>query len=223
MKQSILFSDILGGGFGKEETKGFIPKMNSLLNKINLSKYVLVYVDAPFDGYDSKVVFNRVMSCFKKLKTSFKDVIYLSEKSDKFILPEGNVCWFLTGGNPLTQMQIIKKHNLEELILNADFVIGYCAGAINISQNSIITSDDDFQNAFSYNAIKRLKITVEPHFSAKHKTTEKEFYYKRVGEINNFCKTLNCDIIAITDKCVINVIDDKVKVYGKRYVFKKPK
>lgn len=48
------------------------------------------------------------------------------------------------GGNPITQKEFIDKLDLNELIReHQDLVIGFCAGAINLSKYSIITSDDD--------------------------------------------------------------------------------
>lgn len=58
------------------------------------------------------------------------------------------------GGNPIVQYNEIKRLDLNNLIQNFDcLVIGFCAGAINLSKIAIITSDEDFLQPSSYEEI----------------------------------------------------------------------
>ena len=118
------------------------------------------------------------------------------------------------GGNPITQMQIIEKYNLNKTIKNHnDLVIGFCAGAINLSKISIITSDEDFEKSNSYIGIGRENICIEPHYNEENDD-------KRNKEIQDFCNQYNTIIYAIPDKSIIYFENGKMTRNGKIYEFK---
>ena len=118
------------------------------------------------------------------------------------------------GGNPITQMQIIEKYNLNKTIKNHnDLVIGFCAGAINLSKISIITSDEDFEKSNSYIGIGRENICIEPHYNEENDD-------KRNKEIQDFCNQYNTIIYAIPDKSIIYFENGKMESNDKIYEFK---
>ena len=111
---------------------------------------------------------------------------------------------------------LIKNYNLVDELKNYDgVVIGFCAGAINLSKHSIITIDDDFDEPLYYNGINRIDITVEPHFYLD----DSEFTKNRLKEINEFCKILNTEIYAIPDESAIDVLGDSIGFYGEIYKY----
>ena len=113
-------------------------------------------------------------------------------------------------------LSVIKNYNLLEELKNYNgLVIGFCAGAINLSKHSIITTDEDFKTPISYTGIGRVDISVEPHFHLD----DSEFTKNRLKEINNFCKTLKTEIYAIPDKSAIDVLGDSVGFYGEIYKY----
>ena len=115
------------------------------------------------------------------------------------------------GGNPLTQMEIIKKFNLENRIKEHNgLVIGFCAGAINLSKYSIITTDEDFDKCQSYEGIGRIKLIIEPHYNVSDDEN-------RNKEIKDFAKQYNQTIYAVPDESIIVVEDYNIIEYGKIY------
>ena len=110
-------------------------------------------------------------------------------------------------------MEIIKKFNLFGTIKNyGGLVIGFCAGAINLSKYSIITTDDEFDRPQSYEGIGRVPIVVEPHYTDANDTVRNE-------EINSFAKEFNEKIYAIPDTSVIIVENNSMQELGKTYHF----
>ena len=89
-------------------------------------------------------------------------------------------------------------------------VIGFCAGAINLSKYSIITSDDDFDKPNSYDGIAREDICIEPHYNDANDGT-------RNNELNVFSKRYNTKIYCIPDESIIyfenGIRFEKGKIY----------
>lgn len=179
----------------------------------------LVFINAEGLANDGNY-FETILSCFSKLGINFNRSIELNLKTNKNILSgfsQNNRVYFLMGGDPFNQMKVIEKYNLcETLKTTNDFVIGFCAGAINLSKFSIITSDDDFKTPAFYKGIGRIALNIEPHF----KMDNTVFTKNRLKEIDAFCKKLKIEITALCDKSCMFIDGDDIKVYGKVYRFK---
>ena len=93
---------------------------------------------------------------------------------------------------------------VEEIKNHDDLVIGFCAGAINLSKHSIITSDDDFPEVDNYEGIYREDICIEPHYNNPNDV-------KRNNELKEFSKKLNTNIYCVPDESIIYFEN------GKRY------
>jgi len=217
MKETILFSNVIGDITSKNDECSFNKNTICLLINSIQSNQNLVFINAP--GFlNDDLYFQKILRCFEKIGITFAKTIEISDDSKieelaKF--PQNRV-YFLMGGNPLTQFELIKKYNLTDELKNYNgLVIGFCAGAINLSKHSIITSDDDFDKPFSYDGIGRINISVEPHFQLD----DSKFTKNRIKEINNFCKVLNTEIFAIPDESAIDILDDSVGFYGKIYKY----
>ena len=217
MKETILFSNVIGDITKASEDCSFNSNTVCLLKNSIKDNQNLVFINAP--GFENDhLYFDKIMQCFNKIGISFNHTINLSDDSkiDEFkSFPENRV-YFLMGGNPLTQLVLIKKYNLIEELKNYEgLVVGFCAGAINLSKHAIITTDDDFDEPLYYNGINRIDITVEPHFFLD----DSEFTRNRLNEIHQFCKTLNTEIYAIPDKSAIDILGDSICFYGEVYKY----
>ena len=216
MKQTILFSNVIGDITAVDDDCSFNPNLTCILRNSNCENKNLVFINAP--GFENdNLYFDKILKCFEKIGIVFKNTIEISDcsKKDELANFPDNRIYFLMGGNPLTQYDLIKEYNLIKELKNYDgLVIGFCAGAINLSKHAIITSDCDFKEPMCYDGINRVDISVEPHFNID----ETEFTRNRINEINNFCKTLNTEIYAIPDKSAIEVLGDTMGFYGE--VFK---
>ena len=217
MKETILFSNVIGDITSQIEECSFNPNTICLLKTSIKNGQNLVFINAP--GFENdNLYFDKIIRCFDKIGIKFENSIEISDNSkvEEFKSFPANRVYFLMGGNPLTQLALIKKYNLIEELKNYDgLVIGFCAGAINLSKHSIITSDDDFDEPLYYDGINRIDITIEPHFHLD----ESEFTKNRIKEIDNFCKTLNTEIYAIPDESAIDVLGDSIGFYGKIYKY----
>lgn len=220
MKQTILFSNVKGditADFCKCE---FYPNLAKILKSSIKNNSNLVFINAP--GFQNDYLYlDRILECFDKIGVVFDNIIELSDKikhAELKSFPEENRVYFLMGGNPITQLDIIKEHNLLDTLKDCDdLVIGFCAGAINLSRHSIITSDDDFDTPFSYDGVKRIDLVIEPHF----KMDKSKFTKNRIAELTTFANQLNCDIVALPDSSCIHIVGAKTIYHGKVYTFKK--
>lgn len=217
MKETILFSNVIGDISALDEDCSFNPNLVCILHNSNCENKNLVFINAPGFNNDH-LYFDKIIKCFSKIGINFKTSIEISDMSkieDLKSFPKDRV-YFLMGGNPLTQFELIKNYNLLEELKNYNgLVIGFCAGAINLSKHSIITTDEDFKTPISYTGIGRVDISVEPHFHLD----DSEFTKNRLKEINNFCKTLKNEIYAIPDKSAIDVLGDSIGFYGEIYKY----
>lgn len=178
----------------------------------------LIFINA--EGLDNdRNYFSTILNCFSKIGINFENSVELNLKTSKTLLksfPYKNRIYFLMGGNPLNQMKVIENYQLTEILRTTnDFVLGFCAGAINLSKQAIITSDADFELPTTYKGIGRIPFNIEPHF----KMDNSEFTKNRLNEIKTFCKKLKIEITALCDKSCIFIDNNKFKIYGRIYKF----
>ncbi len=217
-KKTIFFSNIEGNIMEKDKNVKFNSYMEEYIRKNLNNDYSMIFIGAPGLGGEENYLPN-IIKCFEKVDIEFKEIIDIEndvEKNDieNFINRNNKYIFFLMGGNPITQMQIIEKYNLKENIKSHnDLVIGFCAGAINLSKISIITSDEDFEKPSSYIGIGRENICIEPHYNVENDD-------KKNKEIKGFCNQYNINIYAIPDKSILYFENEKMTTNGKIYEFK---
>ena len=215
--KTLLFSNTVGDVTKSDDAVGFNDYMKEYLAKNMSPRPKLLFINAPGLGGEDNYLAN-ILKCFAEIEINFTEVLDLdidTSKStlDDFYKASGETVYFLMGGNPLTQMEIIRKFNLTDTIKSYEgLAIGFCAGAINLSKYSIITTDDDFDRPQSYRGIGRVPIVVEPHYN-------NDDDIQRNKEISNFAKELSEEIYAIPDTSVIVVENGSVKEFGKIYHF----
>ena len=174
-KKTLFFSNIVGNIMEDDNNVRLNDYMEEYLTKSINRGYSMVFIEAPGLGGEENYLPN-IIKCFNKIGIKFNNVIHIDENTIKsdvnyFYNNNDKVIIFLMGGNPYTQMEYIKDLELVEKIKNHDdLVVGFCAGAINLSKYSIITSDDDFDTPDSYMGIGREDICIEPHYNDKNNT-----------------------------------------------------
>ena len=214
-KKTLFFSNIIGNVMEKDENVRFNDYMNEyLINNID-NTYSMIFINAPDLGGEENYLPN-ILRCFNVIGITFQNVIYVDENTtkkelDEFIKTNNKVLYFLMGGNPYTQLKIIERLDMKLKIKNhEDIVIGFCAGAINLSKYSIITSDDDFSKPDSYGGIGREDICIEPHYNDIDDDI-------RNNELKDFSKKYNTKIYCIPDKSIIyfenGIKFEKGKIY----------
>ncbi len=212
--ETLLFSNVVGDISIKNSNLHFNHFMESYLNNKITNDDSLLFIQAPgLEG--DQYYYSNMIDCFKNTGIDFKNKLFVDEKTDSKEVEDfinlDNIIIFLMGGNPYTQMDIIKKHKLESFIRNyKGLVIGFCAGAINLSKYSIITTDEDFLETDSYDGLGRVSLIIEPHYNEKNDQ-------KRNNELANFSKKYNQEILAIPDTSMVLVEQDNVSLYGLVY------
>ncbi len=215
-KKTLLFSNIVGNVLKDDKNARFNNYMEEYLIKNINSDYSMIFIEAPGLGGEENYLPN-IIRCFNKIGIKFNSIMYIDEKTlksdlDDFYNHNNKIVIFLMGGNPYTQMDFIKKLDMIETIKNhKDLVIGFCAGAINLSKYSIVTSDEDFEKPDSYYGIGREDICVEPHYNDKNDIT-------RNNELQSFKNDYKTNIYCIPDESIIYFENGKKYEKGEIYI-----
>ena len=103
-----------------DEDARFNDYMSEYLKKNINNEYSMVFIDAPGLGGEDNYLSN-IIRCFKKAGIEFKNIIHVNNNTSKkdleaFLEVNGKIVYFLTGGNPYTQLEIIKKLDMIEKI-----------------------------------------------------------------------------------------------------------
>ena len=214
-KKTLFFSNIVGNIMIDEENGRFNDFMTEYLKKNINNEYSMIFINAPGIGGEEYYLKN-MMRCFERTGIKLKAVLDVEpdttrEELDDFINANEKIFFFLMGGNPYSQMETIERLDLKETIKGFNgLVIGFCAGTINLSKYSIITSDEDFKNPDTYLGIGREDICIEPHYTSADND-------KRNGEILDFSKKYNTKIYCVPDESIIYFENGKKTELGKIY------
>ena len=214
-KKTLFFSNIVGNIMIDEENGRFNDFMTEYLKKNINNEYSMIFINAPGIGGEEYYLKN-MMRCFEKAGIKLKAVLDVEPDTtkkdvDDFIKDNEKIFFFLMGGNPYSQMEMIEKLDLKDTLKGFNgLVIGFCAGTINLSKYSIITSDEDFKNPDTYLGIGREDICIEPHYTSADNE-------KRNGEILEFSKKYNTKIYCVPDESIIYFENGKKTELGKIY------
>ena len=214
-KKTLFFSNIIGSVMEDDRDVRFHDDMAEYISKNIDNQYSMIFINAPGLGGEENYLSN-ILRCFDRIGITFQNVFPIDENTvkkevDSFIEENEKIVYFLMGGNPYTQFKIIENLGLKEEIKNhEDMVIGFCAGAINLSTYSIITSDEDFDRPDSYDGIERENICVEPHYTNINDD-------KRNKELNDFSSKYHIPIYCIPDESMIYFENGKKFEVGKIY------
>jgi len=170
-----------------------------------LNKEKLVFIASTPDDYEKcDKHFKEFKTFFKKFK--IKDMVLIDKRVTKYASIkhiETSDVIFLTGGNPITQMEFIKEYEIDTLIEGfRGVIIGLSAGSINLGKEAYCSKDEDFPETITYPGLGVVDITIDPHFEPNNKVQKSEFLKS------------NLNIIGLPESSFI-----KVDKYGMQRVF----
>ena len=214
-KKTLFFSNVIGNVMLDDSNVRFNDYMSKYIKENIDNSYSMIFIEAPGLGGEENYLTN-IIKCFDLIGINFKNIIDVDDKTSKkeinyFLSNNNKIVYFLMGGNPYKQFEIIKSLDMMEQIKNhEDLVIGFCAGAINLSKYSVITSDEDFSKPDSYYGICRENICIEPHYNNQDDKI-------RNKELQEFSKKYNIKIYCIPDESIIYFENGKKTEKGKIY------
>lgn len=195
---------------GCDKVKGFNTRIKEVINK-ELDRYNSMAVicasddygknDTLIDGTSDMMGIRNMFNSIKEFylidrRTSINDMINIIKKVDII---------YLFGGNPLIQLDIIKRIDYKELFKDK-ILLGISAGSMNLGKIGYYSKDDDYDKTFFYEGLGFTDITIDPHFDINNK--------EQVNEISN--SSYKHRIIGLpNDSCI--VIKDSGTYYINNY------
>ncbi len=195
---------------GCDKVKGFNSRIKEVINK-ELDRYNSMVIicasdnysknDNLIDGISDKIGIRSMFNSIKEFhlideRTSVDDMINIIKKVDII---------YLFGGNPLIQLDIIKRIDYKELFKDK-LLLGMSAGSMNLGKIGYYSKDDDYDKTFFYEGLGFTDITIDPHFDINNR--------KQVNEIVN--SSYKHRIIGLpNDSCI--VIKDNEIYYINNY------
>lgn len=135
MKQTLLFSNIIGNICEDDESCVFKDYMNEYLIKHNIKNKNLVFINAKGLGGEENYL-NNIIRCFKNINIDFSKIYEIDEKTNLENIKNidfDNSILFLMGGNPIVQYNEIQ-----------DFANQYKTEINALPDESIIVVEDDY-------------------------------------------------------------------------------
>ena len=195
---------------GPDKRNLFNDDIKRELKKLIKDNSIISAITADFNNYEKNdKYFNASFGLKEKLldiNKNIKDIYLIDNRCDDIEnkIKESNVL-VLMGGNPHIQIEYIKKY--KELFTNK-IIIGMSAGSMNLASFSYYSKDYDINFSHFYKGLGLIDITIDPHFDIN----DKEQY----NEALIFSKIK--PIIGLPNESFI-IIDDKIKYFGKYYIF----
>lgn len=153
----------------------FNEAANYFKNDMVLYKNI-VFIPANFENMEKVNGYANIdVSWFKEIGINLNGITVLNDtmtKEEMFRSIENADIIFLMGGDTLKQNDFLMKNDLKPIIKTfKKVVIGISAGAINLSNISLCTKDeeDGVEKTITYEGIGRINYTIEPHFDIDNK------------------------------------------------------
>lgn len=136
----------------------------------------IVFIPTNFENMEKVNGYANIdVSWFKEIGINLNGITVLNDtmtKEEMFISIENADIIFLMGGDTLKQNDFLMKNDLKPIIKTfKKVVIGISAGAINLSNISLCSKDeeDGVEKTITYEGIGRINYTIEPHFDIDNK------------------------------------------------------
>lgn len=136
----------------------------------------IVFIPANFENMEKVNDYANIdVSWFKEIGINLNGITVLNDtmtKEEMFSSIENADIIFLMGGDTLKQNDFLMKNDLKPIIKTfKKVVIGISAGAINLSNISLCSKDeeDGVEKTITYEGIGRINYTIEPHFDIDNK------------------------------------------------------
>lgn len=154
-------------------------RFNEVANyfKNDMTRYKnIVFIPANFESMEKVSGYANIdVSWFKEIGINLNGITVLNDtmtKEEMFRSIENADIIFLMGGDTLKQNDFLMKNDLKPIIKTfKKVVIGISAGAINLSNISLCSKDeeDGVEKTITYEGIGRINYTIEPHFDIDNK------------------------------------------------------
>ena len=136
----------------------------------------IVFIPANFENMEKINGYANIdVSWFKEIGINLNGITVLNDtmtKEEMFRSIENADIIFLMDGDTLKQNDFLMKNDLKPIIKTfKKVVIGISAGAINLSNISLCSKDeeDGVEKTITYEGIGRINYTIEPHFDIDNK------------------------------------------------------
>ena len=136
----------------------------------------IVFIPANFENMEKVNDYANIdVSWFKEIGINLNGITVLNDtmtKEEMFSSIENADIIFLMGGDILKQNDFLMKNDLKPIIKTfKKVVIGISAGAINLSNISLCSKDeeDGVEKTITYEGIGRINYTIEPYFDINNK------------------------------------------------------
>ena len=125
-KKTLFFSNIIGNVMINDSSVRFNDYMSEYLIKNIDDNYSMIFIEAPGLGGEEYYLPN-IIRCFDKIGIKFKSIMHVENNTLKselefFLYNNDKIVFFLMGGNPYTQLEIIKNLNMMEAIKNHEII-----------------------------------------------------------------------------------------------------
>ena len=193
-------------------TKRVFPEdaMNDLNEELK-KESTLAFIPTNFDDHDNNLErVNKIIQMFKNSNVEFKEGYLIDNQVTKEeaieIMKKSDVV-FLTGGNPLEQIDGINNLDIRDAIKEyGKIIVGMSAGSMNMASKVLLAKDEeeDIPETVVYDGIGLTDINIEPHCDFENKE-----HWQDLLEASKINK-----IYCMVDNCSIVIKGSETKIYG---------
>ena len=193
-------------------TKRVFPEdaMNDLNEELK-KEATLAFIPTNFDDHDNNLErVNKIIQMFKNSNVEFKEGYLIDNQVTKEeaieIMKKSDVV-FLTGGNPLEQIDGINNLGIRDAIKKyGKIIVGMSAGSMNMASKVLLAKDEeeDIPETVVYDGICLTDINIEPHCDFENKE-----HWQDLLEASKINK-----IYCMVDNCSIVIKGSETKIYG---------
>lgn len=205
---------------GPGKNTGFPDRIKKLLKKDLKGKKNIVFIPTALDNFKRNDLYvygdkENVIGIINYLNEIclLKNVNIIDDRMPKQDaeknIKEADVLYLL-GGNPLTQIDNLRKQGYDKLIKKfSGLIIGTSAGAMNLGKIAYCSKDEDFDESVFYDGLGLVDITIDPHFDINNEEQIKEIKF-------NSKKTR---IIGLPNESGIRIETNSIEFIDKYYEF----
>lgn len=176
----------------------------------------IVFIPANFENMEKTMKYANIdVSWFREIGIDLTGITVLNDamtKEEMFRSIKNADIIFLMGGDTLKQNEFLEKNELKPIIKNfGKVVIGISTGAINLSNISLCSKDeeDGVEKTVTYQGIGRINYTIEPHLDIENKNLLQNELYPLSKELT---------IHGLPNNTGVRIINNNIKIlYGNFY------
>lgn len=203
---------------GLDKKLGFDKEIKKVIDR-ELSNYKSMAIICASDDYNKNdIVIDGTNDRIgiKEIFNNIKDFYLIDKRIDINnmieILNKVDII-YLFGGDPLIQLEIIRRINYKEIFKNK-VLLGISAGSMNLGKIGYYSKDEDYNESFFYEGLGITNTIIDPHFDINNKVQVNEiinnsYKHKIIGLPNNSCIIIKDNIEYINDYYVVE--EGKIK------------